>query len=261
LYIDFFGHYNDIQPCCLPVKDSHMFSCQPSIAPEIFTLRPDFRALSIFVEGVKNASTHPEAAARLEHACKSPCSEPWAEHHLNAWRDAYKAFGAKPQRTPSSAEALLKRARRDGALPNTNAVVDIYNAVSLRFAIPAGGENADAYSGVPHLVRATGAEPFETMQSGLPVTDMPEQGEVVWRDDVGVTCRRWNWRQGTRTRIEDGSTRMWFVLEALDPMPNDAVIAAGAELVCGIKLLSPNAAFRASLATKDGITPHLLTAQ
>ena len=139
-------------------------------------------------------------------------------------------------------------------LPNTNAVVDIYNAVSLRFAIPVGGENADAYVGAPHLMRATGTEPFETMQSGLQVTEIPELGEVVWRDDVGVTCRRWNWRQGTRTRIEDSTTRMWFVLEALAPMPTDAVIAAGAELTKGIRLLAPTSAASVCLLTQYGVS-------
>ena len=202
-------------------------------------MRPDFRALSVVVNGVSNASSHPEAANRLEIACQMPCAEPWAESHLAAWRDAYKAFGAKAQRTPCSAEALLKRVRRDRALANTNAVVDIYNAVSLRFAIPVGGENAEAYVGMPHLVRAAGTERFDTMQSGMAITEMPEKGEVVWRDDVGVTCRRWNWRQGTRTRIEHDTTQMWFVLEALAPMPNDALTAAGRELIGGIKLLSP----------------------
>ena len=64
---------------------------------------------------------------------------------------AFRAFGAKPQRTPCSAEALLKRAKRDGVIPSVNAVVDLYNAVSLRFAIPVGGEDAEPILGRPAL--------------------------------------------------------------------------------------------------------------
>jgi DNA/RNA-binding domain of Phe-tRNA-synthetase-like protein len=48
-------------------------------------------------------------------------------------------------------------------------------------------------------VRATGAEPFDTTKDGQPANDPPLAGEVVWADDLGVTCRRWNWRQCTRT--------------------------------------------------------------
>lgn len=212
---------------------------QPVIAAEIFALRPDFRALSIHARGVANPAHSEATSAALAAACASPCGEPWAEAHREAWRAAYRAFGAKPQRTPCSAEALLKRVARDGTVPGINAVVDLYNAVSLRHAIPVGGENADAYAGAPRLVHATGSESFETTQSGAPLVEAPDPGEVVWRDELGVTCRRWNWRQGTRTRIDTATTRMWFVLEALDPMPETALLQAGRELVRGLRALSP----------------------
>jgi DNA/RNA-binding domain of Phe-tRNA-synthetase-like protein len=75
-------------------------------------------------------------------------------------------------------------------------VVDIYNAVSIRYAIPVGGENLAAYSGTPYLTLAEGNEPFDTLKEGQPMVEYPDAGEVIWRDDIGVTCRRWNWRQG-----------------------------------------------------------------
>lgn len=209
----------------------------PVITPEIFALRPDFRALSIHATGISNHENSQPVAA-------TPCAEPWAAAHLEAWREAFRGFGAKPQRTPCSAEALLKRVQRDGALPSVNAVVDLYNAVSLRYAIPVGGENAAAYAGAPQLVRATGTEIFDTMANGVAATENPDAGEVIWRDDIGVTCRRWNWRQGTRTRLEPSTTEMWFVLEALGPMPDAALAAAGDELVAGLKALSPDANVR-----------------
>jgi DNA/RNA-binding domain of Phe-tRNA-synthetase-like protein len=230
----------------------------PVVAPEIFTLRPDFRALSIRAQSVANSPGTPETAAALVTACKAPCSEPWAEGHREAWREAYRAFGAKPQRTPCSAEALLKRVARDGTLPSVNAVVDLYNAVSLRFAIPVGGENAAAYAGVPHLAQASGSEPFETMQAGTPVIETAEPGEVIWRDEVGVTCRRWNWRQGTRTRIDAATTQMWFILEALGPMPDAALMIAGTELTRGLRLLSPRSDVEVCLLTRSGSTHRSL---
>jgi DNA/RNA-binding domain of Phe-tRNA-synthetase-like protein len=217
-----------------------MPSFVPVIAPEVFALRPDFRALSIHASGISNRENKQLVDA-------TPCAEPWAAAHLEAWREAFRGFGAKPQRTPCSAEALLKRVQRDGALPSVNAVVDLYNAVSLRYAIPVGGENAAAYAGVPHLMRATGNEAFDTMANGIPAIESPETGEVIWRDEIGVTCRRWNWRQGTRTRLEPSTTEMWFVLEALGPMPDAALEAARRELVAGLKALSPEAVVEATL--------------
>ena len=153
---------------------------------------------------------------------------------------SYRAFGAKPQRTPCSVEALRKRAQRDGTLPPVSAVVDLYNAVSLRYALPIGGEDADAYAGTPRLVVAQGGETFDTAQNGEPKSEVIDHGEVIWRDDHGATCRRWNWRQGVRTRITDDSTAMWFILERLDPMPIPALLQAGDELIAGLKRLSPS---------------------
>lgn len=109
---------------------------RPSVAPEITLLRPDFRALSILVHGARNAASDAQSAAELSAAVRDMNAAPWAAQHLDAWRDAYRAFGAKPQRTPCSAEALRKRCERDGSLPPANAIVDLYNAISLRYAIP-----------------------------------------------------------------------------------------------------------------------------
>ena len=43
------------------------------------------------------------------------------------------------------------------------------------------------------------------MADGISVTEHPDPGEVVWCDDAGVTCRRWNWRQARRTQLTDGA--------------------------------------------------------
>lgn len=58
----------------------------------------------------------------------------------------------------------------------------------------------------------------------------PAPGEVVWRDDAGVTCRRWNWRQCTRTRLTHTTTRALFVLDALGPVDDAELTAAGDRL-------------------------------
>ena len=44
---------------------------------------------------------------------------------MAAWREAYAAFGSKPNRTRNSAEALAKRALADGGLPRINRLVDV----------------------------------------------------------------------------------------------------------------------------------------
>ncbi|WP_423208450.1 B3/4 domain-containing protein [Paracoccus yeei] len=227
----------------------------PRIAPEIFALRPDFTALSIHVTNGRNGPSDSESAARLEAACADLGATDWAEEHLGAWRDAYRGFGAKPKKTPCSAEALRKRAEKDGGMPPLNAVVDIYNALSIRYAVPVGGEDVSGYVSPPRLWRAVGTEGFDTTASGQPAVETVEAGEVVWGDDAGVTCRRWNWRQGTRTRITEASTEMWFVLERLNPMPVITLIEAAAELIADLTRLSPALKATTLLFDAEGARP------
>lgn len=212
----------------------------PSIDPAITDIAPGFRALSITVEAA--AITRPEVAGEaLQRACQDLAAggPAWAEAHLDAWGEVFRRFGAKPQRTPCSAQALRKRVLRDGCLPSIDPVVDLYNAVSIRFAIPVGGENLAAYAGMPRLVIADGSEMFDTLKDGVPVHESPDAGEVIWRDDQGVTCRRWNWRQGLRTRLDAEAQRMWFILENLPEMPLEALREAGDHLIEGLQRMMP----------------------
>ena len=101
--------------------------------------------------------------------------------------------------------ALRKRVLRDGTLAGIDPIVDLYNAISIQYALPIGGENFDAYVGAPHLTIADGSELFDTMKDGSVAHESPEKGEVIWRDELGVTCRRWNWRRSrTVTKVNEG---------------------------------------------------------
>lgn len=222
----------------------------PSIDSRLADIAPGFRALSILVEAAPIAQ--PEVApATLAQACQQMLNDDvqWADAHLSDWDEVFKAFGAKPKRTPCSAAALRKRVLKDGSLPSLDPVVDIYNAVSIRYAIPVGGENLAAYSGAPRLTLADGSEPFDTFKEGQPVVEYPDAGEVIWRDDLGVTCRRWNWRQGVRTRLDSRAQSMWFILESLPSMPLEALEEAGEELVNNLQRLMPGATAQVQLLT------------
>ena len=222
----------------------------PSIDSRLADIAPGFRALSILVEAAP--ITQPEVTpAALAQACQQMLNDdvPWADAHLSDWDEVFKAFGAKPKRTPCSAAALRKRVLKEGSLPSLDPVVDIYNAVSIRYAIPVGGENLAAYSGAPRLTLADGSEPFDTFKEGQPVVEYPDAGEVIWRDDLGVTCRRWNWRQGVRTRLDSRAQSMWFILESLPSMPLEALEEAGEELVNNLQRLMPGATAQVQLLT------------
>jgi DNA/RNA-binding domain of Phe-tRNA-synthetase-like protein len=227
----------------------------PSVRSELFELRPDYCALSIVADGVQNVARHRASDEIIETVRDLTFWPVWGDAHLDSWRAAYRGFGAKPQRTPSAAEALARRIQGDGQLPTINAAVDLYNAVSVRFSIPIGGENIAGYVGDPLLKRATGHETFDTVKEGSPYLETVPAGEVVWADDRGVTCHRWNWRQGLRTRIDATTTRMWFVLDRLDPMPIPALLEAGRLLAATLRKLSPGATIASTTINRLDVTP------
>jgi DNA/RNA-binding domain of Phe-tRNA-synthetase-like protein len=209
----------------------------------VFALRPDYRALLVAVDGLvpgpgdqatETLLREAEAAAR-EALRDQPVDQ---LPHVAAWREAYRAFGAKPQRTRNSLEALLRRA--ENGLPRVNRLTDIYNAVSVLHQIPLGGEDLARYDGAPRLVRATGTEPFDTAADGIAVIEHPDPGEVVWCDGAGVTCRRWNWRQARRTQLREDTAAALFILDALDPVTDEALTAAADDLVAHLIRLGPD---------------------
>ena len=208
----------------------------------VFALRPDYRALLVAVGGLVPGPSDQDSDALLavaEAAAREALRSRPAEQfpHVAAWRDAYRAFGAKPQRTRNSLEALLRRAA--SGLPRVNRLTDYYNAVSVLHQIPLGGEDLTRYTGPPRLIRATGEEPFDTTADGVAVTEHPDPGEVVWRDDAGVTCRRWNWRQARRTQLSEDTSTALFILDALDPVTGEALHAAADDLIARLAGFGP----------------------
>lgn len=152
----------------------------------------------------------------LREACERVGAQyrgvPLAEDpHIAPWREAYRAFGA-PKGVRSSIESLLRRVRKGKPIPSINPLVDIYNAVSLEYRLPCGGEDLDALQGSLELARARGDEPFVPL--GEKENDPPAPGEVIYRDEAGAVCRCWNWREAERTRLTPETTDAVLVAES-----------------------------------------------
>lgn len=214
------------------------------IDSRVMELRPDYAAVIIVAEGLRpgpsDESSDALLAAAEAEAVKALAGGEVADlAAVAAWRQAYQSFGAKPKRTRPSVEALLRRV--DAGLPRIDRLTDVYNAMSVRHLLPIGGEDLDMYSGPARLVRAVGDEPFDTMREGQSVVDHAEPGEVVWRDDIGVTCRAWNWRQCVRTRITHSTARAIFILDGLTELGADALEAARQDLSDQLAALNPGA--------------------
>lgn len=227
------------------MRDLETFLDGAYVDDAVFDLRPDYQALLVAVDGIEpraddGAGDDGEALLRAaETWVRGLGAEPVEKlPHIASWREAYRAFGAKPQRTRNSLESLTRRAAR--GLPRVNRLTDLYNALSVLHQVPLGGEDLARYSGSPRLLRAAGDEPFDTVADGADIIEYPDAGEVVWCDGAGVTCRRWNWRQARRTQLGEDTTAALFILDALAPVTTAALDAVADHLVGHLSRRDPD---------------------
>jgi DNA/RNA-binding domain of Phe-tRNA-synthetase-like protein len=218
-----------------------------SIEPEVLDRYPGYTCVVTYIDGLRNDGDAGGSAAVLRKAAHDAASRfqgstPSDHSHIAACRAAYASFGAKPKKYLCSAEALLARVLKSDELPSINTAVNLYNAVSLDHIIPVGGEDRDMLVSNLHLMFSTGKEPFATRRNGEDIVEYPDSGEVVWCDDAGVTCRRWNWRQCQRTTVKHETTRGYFVFDCLPPFGLKEAAAASQHFTALLAEFSPDAA-------------------
>ena len=132
---------------------------------------------------------------------------------IKVWRDAFKNFKTK-KGARSSIEALLKRIQSGKNLGTINPLVDIYNSISLKYALPCGGEDIDTFVGDIRLTKAIGDEDFITL--GSEKSEPPYEGEIVYKDNAGAICRCWNWRESVRTMLTEETKNAFLCIELVD---------------------------------------------
>lgn len=133
---------------------------------------------------------------------------------VKAWRDAYRLFKTK-KGARCSIENLLKRVLKGKPVGHITPAVDIYNTVSLTYALPVGGEDLHAIEGDLRLKVTDGGDAF--LPLGEEADDPTLPGELAYIDDAGAVCRCWNWRDGQRTALTDDSANAILVVECVDP--------------------------------------------
>ena len=197
-----------------------------SIENDIFTMFPGYCRGVVLAFDIKNNDSPPELTAMLRDAEASLRNminkdEIASYPKINSWREAYRAFGAKPAKFRSSIEAMVRRVLNDNELPSINTIVDIGNIISLRHIVTAGGHAIDEVSGKISLRKATGEEEFTAF--GTDKSENPEPGEIIFTEGNTVLTRRWSWRQAVHTSTQKSSTAVEMNIDGLQPVTKDEV--------------------------------------
>ncbi len=204
------------------------------IFPEIFEKYPGYARGVVLAFGVHNDRSPAELVRMLREAeekvRRDTSLESIAEHpRIKPWREAYKAFGAKPSEYRSSVEAMARRALHGDQLPEINALVDIGNVLSLRHLLPVGGHSMDELSHDISLRFAVGDENF-TPFGGTEI-EHPQPGEVIFAEGDTVLTRRWTWRQGNYTLTVPETRTIEINIDRLPPIELEEIHSIAIQLM------------------------------
>ena len=193
----------------------------------VFTLALKFVRYVLVADGVHNAAENEvllallrqeEAAVRANDAFTDIKAHP----RLASWRDMFAAFGVNANKCPPSVFNLIKRVRGGKDMPFVNSLVAIFNILSMRHIIPAGGDDLGTVTGDISLQPALGSELYIPLGStrDSDAVEHPPAGEIVLVDTGSATvlCRAWCWKNGDTTKIEAATTRVAINLDILPPV-------------------------------------------
>jgi DNA/RNA-binding domain of Phe-tRNA-synthetase-like protein len=182
---------------------------------EIWRDFPELVAGVVFADGItpdapaddRIAEFTAIASSRLADATESELPE------IGAWRRAFTRMGLKPTQYRCASEALLRRFRKEGALPRLHPLVDLCNAMSAAFAIPVAVFDLGRVTGDLEVRYAAGDEDYLTFSGE---TEHPGPREVIFADQAGhVHARRWTNRQSGLSAVQESTATVLIVAEAM----------------------------------------------
>ena len=186
----------------------------------IFERFPTFRRGIVVGRKILNGGQSGDLKALLEEAETEASRNPIdlkTDPRILIWNEAHKGFGSNPNKFPPAHAALIKRVQKAGAqLPFINNVVAIMNYNSIRDVLPVGGDDVASAGECLELGFAKGTESFVPL--GSPdVQEHPLPDEIIYavQPSGEVMCRRWNWRNGHRTRITEETRMIVMNVDAL----------------------------------------------
>jgi len=186
-----------------------------SIDEKLFDLFPELK-IGVLICEIENARYGEDRLEAVLEELRSnfQYDKPQDHPHVMVWRKAFNKLGISASKYYSSIESLLRRVLKGGPFPRINPVVDLYNAISLKYLVPMGGHAIPPLEGDIRLCFAKGGEPFVPIESGN--TENVDAGEVVYKDDKEVLTRRWVWRQSDKDKVTAQTSSIFVPIDIME---------------------------------------------
>ena len=165
------------------------------VTDKVFEKLPEACFGLVSVCGVDNSADYPFIGEMLDENIIS-CRDYFAgktvkeEKELAPYRDAFKTLGINPNKFMSSIEALLTRIAKNKGMPHINPIVDLGNAISLKYYLPVGAHDLDTMEGDFCVRTADSEDTF--LPFGAREREPVDEGEVVYATGKKVRTRRYS---------------------------------------------------------------------
>jgi DNA/RNA-binding domain of Phe-tRNA-synthetase-like protein len=209
--------------------------------PSIWSTHPELAAGVLHARGIRPQVDVSAPLQHFEEIARQRLAAVESESELpeiQAWRRTFARMGLKPTQYRCASESLLRRFRKEGAMPRIHPLIDVCNAISMAFATPVAAIDVARISDWLQVRPADGSERYLTFGGE---TEHPEPGEVTFVDAAGnAHARRWTHRQSGLSAVRDETSEVLIVCEALHAgaaadMPRLAeAIAATLQQVWGV---------------------------
>lgn len=148
--------------------------------------------------------------------------------NIKAYRNAFLQLNMNPNKYMCSIEALSKRVQKVGELPHINSIVDLGNALSLKYQLAVGAHDIDKMNSDLEIRFSTNDDHFLPMGEN-DAENMPA-GELIYVSENTVKTRRWIWRQSDDGKITENSSHIYFPIDGFSDLNKDAMLQAQNEL-------------------------------
>ena len=203
------------------------------VSRDVFELLPDACFGVVAVRGVDNSRAYPQVSELL-HSAIAECEGALAgvkvkeSPEIVPYREAFRALGINPNKFMCSIEALLTRIAKGKGFPEISPVVDIGNAVSLKYDIPIGAHDMGTVERALEVRPAREGDTFVPFGGGE--AEIPDPGEIVYVSNGQVRTRRWTWRQSEIGKITEQTTDLLFPIDGFRSINYERTLAARADL-------------------------------
>lgn len=136
------------------------------------------------------------------------------EPYMTPYREAFKAIDINPNKYMCSIEALLTRISKGKDLPSINPIVDLGNALSIKYRLPIGVHDIDNFKGDIEIRKGKETDTF--IPFGGVEIEHPEENEYVYVSGNEIKTRKWTWRQGEKSKITEESKNLFIPIDGFD---------------------------------------------